>query len=337
MAKHVLGCRFTVEESVEKGGKKYDAPETGCPRCPGGGSRKLQEQSAGFYLGGSCMVSSQGWIFLNFFSFYIFYFFPICNDGTLMNILNWCEWTRYQALCQGLSLKQTKISSLPTMNSKFSKAIFKNLLNIFSVLQYISKRAQSRVCEFHREDRASSALEENWSWSQFLKKSKDFIKKWRQGRHSRYSFICLCVHFLSWIFIEFLLCDRHWGTIVNKMTVLPIKECIVQCYKLTRTRLWPDGGARTKWAISTLGKDTLDDTMLPSLEDIGRGKSQGWCSRRDDIPSGGLKVKKVLTKWELMQNILGKVAFVCKGPFLWKGPGMPCSTLNFRKITLATK
>lgn len=57
-------------------------------------------------------------------------------------------------------MKQTKISSLPTMNSKFSKTIFKDLLNIFSVLQYISKRAQSRVCEFHRGDRASSALGE---------------------------------------------------------------------------------------------------------------------------------------------------------------------------------
>lgn len=76
MAKHVQGCRFTVEESVEKGGKKYDAPETGCPRCPGGGSRKLQEQSAGFYLEG--VVGGEGAWFhhkaassLNFFFLFI--------------------------------------------------------------------------------------------------------------------------------------------------------------------------------------------------------------------------------------------------------------------------
>lgn len=41
-------CGGVGKEKVQK---KDGALETRCPRCPGGGSRKLQEQSTGFYLG----------------------------------------------------------------------------------------------------------------------------------------------------------------------------------------------------------------------------------------------------------------------------------------------
>lgn len=144
MANHVLGCVqvYCGEVSKEKWGKEDD-PDALLPQMPGvEEAKKLQGQSTGVLfgeLGAHCFITRLH-LSLIFFFFCIFYFFPICDDALLMKILNWCEWTKYQAPLGA------KISSLPPGSLQFSKAIFVVLLNILCVLEHISRRAQRRVC-----------------------------------------------------------------------------------------------------------------------------------------------------------------------------------------------